>query len=441
MLLITMNVIVILAALAAAFLTVAFSENRAHMAAQDEIKAFYIAEAGLNDAIHDLRIGGTGFLGSEQTPNPFNHGGYWTAASETASGRWTVLAHGQHGSSRLALEAVLSTESADGFFDVAAFGDASVTVSDDGIVDSYSSSQGTYLSQATNTNGGTNYAGSDGDVASNGDIALNDSAMIFGDAEAGSGSSVLTLGGALVDGSTSPSTSKALPPVVVPPEVMSLAPGSGAVVGGSAVIPAGNRRYNTLSFTAGATVTTQGPSTIVCDNLVLDGTTQWLIDATNGPVVVYVLGKLELSGSSYLGSNRKIPSDFLLFISTDNHSGFEGLPDGDTSNPVSLVDTSRLTGAMYAPNAAVSVKGNSQVFGSVIAKKLWVGDSGAIHFDTDLGTNPNLPAGTGMAQPTPASSGSSGVAGLSMVSWRKVAWSASITTPDDPDSPSPPGAK
>ncbi len=61
-LLITMNVIILLSALAAAFLVVSLSENREHVNAETRMKTFYIAEAGLNDAIAELAGGGDGAI-------------------------------------------------------------------------------------------------------------------------------------------------------------------------------------------------------------------------------------------------------------------------------------------------------------------------------------------------------------------------------------------
>ena len=66
-----------------------------------------------------------------------------------------------------------------------AFGDESMLMDSNAMVDSYDSSLGTYASQATNGTDPDHYAGESGNVGSNGNIDLLANTVVHGNATPG----------------------------------------------------------------------------------------------------------------------------------------------------------------------------------------------------------------------------------------------------------------
>ncbi|MAG58757.1 MAG: hypothetical protein CMJ83_20910 [Planctomycetes bacterium] len=439
MLLITLNVILVLSAMAAAFLTVAFSEHKEHVSAKETMNAFYVAEAGLNDAVFRVRNGDTAWLGSPTSPTPFNEGRF-TVHAEQVADSIVIIATGTYGNQTYAIEGVVVAGSST-LFDAGGIGDVGIDLVGNNVVDSYDSESGSYLTQATRETGGQSYADSNGDLKSNGEIDLSGSAFVFGDVDAASG--VSGVGVAFIDGVTAPTGDGfSLDQLELP--VIAATPGLPYSMQNAetALLTSGEHRFSTVDLGGSSVLTIVGPATVVLDDLIMHDTARLEVDATVGPVMFYVTNGLDISGNAMLHSTRKQAPDVLVYADTDNYTGYENTDKGDSTKFVGLSGNGVFNGALYAPNGVVHLGGDSHVYGAVVAKKLWVDGDAALHFDELLLRKPWLPTGTSTSGTTSGTWSELESRGgtLNLKSWRRVAIGTEPPEPDDePGEGYPPG--
>lgn len=426
-LLVSMNVIVVLTALAAAFLVVSYSENREHAGAETSLKAFYIAEAGLSDAVASLESGGDGNLGSPTSPMPFNGGGYSVETRDNLDGTWTCVARASYGASRVALEGVVATDPDSKWVKSAAFGDASLDMIGNSFTDSYDSGAGTYLGQATNNTGGRPHAGTGGDVESNGPVTFGPNSAVFGDVIPGPGFPVLAIA-TFISGATAPRTDAEPLPQIVLPAAASLPASPLTVNAGVNSLGPGRYHYTSLDVSGTGRLTITGPATIVAGSVHVGGNAAVEVDSTGGPVYFYVTGSLRFDTSGSVYSTTKSPFGVMFFVTTDNITGSVS-PDGQPALPILLTNNAYMIGVLYAPNGVSRLEQSAAVMGSVAGRKVRLKDNASIHYDEILGQM-SLPRGqgeeagqwTGSGSPLPGPD-------LTMVSWRKVAPGAPLSPP------------
>lgn len=428
MLVITMNVIVILTAMAGAFLLVAFADNKEHQSAEARMKAFYIAEAGLSVALADVRVGGDGQIGTEASPISFNNGTYYTASIREGD-VVTVVSIATYGGETEAIEGVIDqSPSGDAFFTSAAGGESSVKVLDTAMTDSYDSTQGSYVGAPKVLERGFNVVDSEGDVESNGTIDIDPTSIVYGDAETDSDG---ILNGSVAVFGTTASTVKRKYLEVVEPGLEKNFLGPVVMFGGSTVLPSGVWGATTVALMGTSTVTLTGPSTLVVGSLQVSDTARLLVDDTDGPVLIYVADGFLLSGlGSEVRATSSSPKSLLLYSDLDNYTGFESTRTGDPTRPLRTTGNANLYGVVYAPNGTINVSGTSEVFGSTYGESVVVDGGGSIHFDESLANIPTLPLGGGdVATEWTAGPGGYGLPGGELVTWRKVAPQAPVVGP------------
>jgi hypothetical protein len=168
-------------------------------------------------------------------------------------------------------------------------------------------------------------------------------------------------------------------------------------------------------------VTLTGPATYVVDSVTV-GTGTVLVDATAGPVYVYVLDGFEVQNTGTFHSTREQAADLLFFLDADNITGYETTTIGDPDKPLSLRDNGSVNGVLYAPNGVVNIDGDAEVYGSVTAKRVRMGGTSSIHYDEALARLPWLATGSGTAQTwtvlqqAPSASATAG----RLICWREV---------------------
>ena len=92
------------------------------------------------------------------------------------------------------------------------------------------------------------------------------------------------------------------------------------------------------------------------------------IDASDGPVVLYVTGAISISGNGV--SNALQPKDFNL------------VQVG--GSPVHFSGNATYTGTVYAPGSALSVSGNGVFFGSYVGASISLNGNADVHYDRSL---------------------------------------------------------
>lgn len=361
------------------------NEQRLVLRSRDLTHAFHVAEAGLEDAMVQLRTGNAASIGTTS----FAQGNYTvsiTQPSSLASNQYLVQASGQVKGLTRTIEAVAKVDSAS-VFQFALFGSDNVRVKvndedDSGdndaseqdthqvVVDSYDSALGSYQSQTPGTaNVGTNNteeksvrlkAGSgEGSITVNGQVAV-------GTGMANPSTAAEITGNVTVTGSpqvVSQSTALTLPAVTPP-----------SSCGGK------------QDLKHGETLTLSENSSPYCfDKLKLQDDAAVIVQ---GNVVVYV-GELEVKNDSQLNAAGK-PTQLIVQVTSNKK--------------VKLQDNVLFVGGLYAPASKAKIKDNVTVYGSIVATRIKVKNNADIHYDQALSTV------------GPASSGSGTTA---VVSWRE----------------------
>jgi hypothetical protein len=216
-LIIAIVLVIVVAGLSAAFLTLAVSHNKMTMGATHRENAFMVAESGIDEMIQKINTWSAGTV-TTLTGNIGQNGTYTAAISPSFSGAvgtYTITStgvlYGDASKSNITEKRGITTVIAPSVlypYSKALFGDVSVDGSGTIFTDSYISSGGSYASQATNYDAthGEYYAGTKGSLGSNGDIDITGASTIYGNATPGPGGTVTTSGGVYITGSTAAAT-------------------------------------------------------------------------------------------------------------------------------------------------------------------------------------------------------------------------------------------
>lgn len=362
----------ILAGLGSSVLRVDLSISDSRSAEVPAQLAFFAAESGIDEAFVLLRSrlvepeeGERVDVGTEEAPRILNNSRYWAQITRLDAWRYQIIATGTCQAERKRQECVLSTAPA-GFFQYAAFGRDGLLVEAGSSTDSYDPTLGTYASQAARGHGG---------VGSNGDIHLDSDAFINGDAMTGENGSIFENGSNVVITGDRGSLEEDMNfPPIEPPTVSSNGP---LEVTEDATIGPGLVGFDEVSTDGGATLTIEGPAQVVMSDFFLGGGSTLAIDSTNGPVEIYSSGDWDISNDSMVRTTSESAREFQLYLSGDTDSGADPAT-------VSLNANSDLHGAIYAPEASITVPDGFQLFGSLVARSLVLGDGASLHFDESL---------------------------------------------------------
>ena len=326
-------------------------------------QAFHLAEAGLDDGLRELTVGGSDFDGWDD-----GAGGPCVTACEKAAtlptGTYevriaditvTTLEIVSAGSVSTALGAPSQADAhveafveLDGTapFQQAVCGDTEVRVEHPGtLVDSYDSGTGPYDIVTNRTWNGHVRTNSTAD-----DTVRIENVSIYGDLIVGQGATppedvVDDRGGNLVTGTVYAAPANLpLDPIEIPPGL----PHSGDLTS-SQVLPAGLLRYGVCSASSGVVITTGGDVTLYCDTLTVDGG--------------------DLRGRA-AGADHP-PSLIVNVLGTSE---------------VEVRGGSTFVGAIYAPNTPrVRIRGGAVVFGAAVSgQELRVEEGAQVHFDEAL---------------------------------------------------------
>jgi hypothetical protein len=203
-------------------------------------------------------------------------------------------------------------------------------------------------------------------------IEVKNNGQVWGDAIYGPGADLTKSGikkGADVTGDVFAAPDEVImPPVVIPQDAREIRKASGW---------GGNSNDISLS---GTTTKPLESGVWIVDNISITGSASL---TTDGPVVLYVRGpNVNISGGGIVngaggGGGYALPSDLLIYCL-------------DSVTKVAIGGNGVLTGAVYAPNADISLNGvgndDSKVYGALVGKTVTFNGNGvAIHYDEALG--------------------------------------------------------
>ena len=371
-----------LSVLALALFTTVSSTGKAQKGSRDIVNASLVAEAGLAEAMLQLSRGEDATLGNEQQPLSLGSGSYWVTDADLGSGDHMLTSFGVENGVGSRIELVVQ-QVTNSDFTWAAFGDESLEMSSNAHVDSYDSSLGSYDSQQVNGSGSDAYALSNGHIGSNGSIAMSQNSAVEGSAIAGPAGSATILGNATVSGSTAPATSLVeMPPIEVPsiPSVGDLTISNNS----TATIPSGDHHIGALVLKSNARINVTGPARVVLDSFDLGSGSEFIVDASNGGVEIFVLDDFVMNSNTLIASDTYTPADIEINLLSDNVID----PSLDVDlDEVDFDSNAQLYGTIYAPSAAIEINSNFELFGSLVARSVVLDSWSRIHFDEALLTS------------------------------------------------------
>lgn len=363
-----------MAVLCTSLVQLSAARSRSRMDLSDEKRAFYLAEAGLSEGLYALRVGKNGNVGTPTEPAALGRGVFWVAAEDVGAGMTRLASTGLCGSGRASLELVVGRDLIS-VGSLGLFGDSSVAVGEDVLLDAFDSREGPYLPVGSRPRC---------KLMSNGDISIGllsgEGVLVDGDVTPGPGGSLQMGDGVTVTGVTVPSEQRAILPGVEVPQLTS----TGDLTVPSRTIhslPQGEQRYGRLVVSALSKLAVRGPATLVVESLEVEQGAWLSVDTTGGPVTIYATGHLDLQGGSNLECSNPDPASFALIVpaAPADRDG-DGVPD----SPVRLESAGKLHGSIYAPRSEVAIPAGLELFGSVAAGQVLFRDGARVHFDSAL---------------------------------------------------------
>jgi hypothetical protein len=380
-----------LAGLSATLLCLSRSGASELRGAKETIHARYVAEAGVHAAVFAIENGDTGDLGTEQVPVAWGDANFWVERADidlpaTTDDLIRLTSTGAQDRAATRLEVVLEPNRTT-IFQWAAFGDEFLSMDSNAQIDSYDSSLNpgvnSYTSQAVNGSGSTLHAEETGDVGSNGAVLAEQNVKVWGDASAGPGSTTTVLGNAQVAGSTAPMLEPMEMPPITVPSILPQLPFTNILL--NTTFPSGNYNFMGLRISTGKVLTVNGPANIVVGSFQIKSGAQFLVDATNGPVEIWVIDDFLINSNTLIASTTYNPFDIKINLLSDNVINPENVVDLDE---IDFDSNAKMYGTIYAPSAAIEVDSNFELFGAMVARSIDLDSNAKIHYDTTLASQP-----------------------------------------------------
>lgn len=347
--------------------------NREHERASEDLRAFCVAEAGLNEAYSMLKEHSLAGVQGLAYPKASGAGSY---RAEVLDGRddhsidldrIRLSAVGEAGGEASGV-ALMVNHVPTGMFRYALFGADGVTLNSNVLVDSYDPADGPYPD-------GAEYVNDYGNVGSYEEVEIASNTDVYGDVEVGDDGVVdddapgITIAGDVESGVVDIE----MPPITVP----TITNSGTKTVSGIVTLGPGNIHYSNLQVVSG-TLNIVGPATIVVDSFTLRSNTALKINATGGPVKLYGTGTFDLRSNSTVTTSGATARDLEVMLSGTN-----------PPSTINLNSNTEFMGTIYAPNASLTVAANFTVYGALMAKRVTMASNSAVHYDESLLYDPN----------------------------------------------------
>ncbi len=404
-------VVVTVTMLVAGLMQLSTSMTRQQIVSVDNKRAFYIAEAGLSEAIYGLHLNKTGAVGTSALPARFGDGYFWVEAEDQGNGRVKLDSTGMAGAGRFAL-AVTVERSAAKVGSLGIFAMSGLSIDRGTYIDGYNSILGTYAQQEAPAKPSGLFGGMGNlgklqgappatsvlaKVGANGEVSITgtqlEPTIIEGDVTPGPTSSVLASGSVTIQGATTPRDQPIeLPAIEVPVGFPSQ--GSLAVAANTTqALPQGQGSYGSIFVSSGARLELLGPLELTAGELRVEAGGELHLNASSGPIDLFVTQRLWIAEGATISSVETPSTETSLLVSASEWSDRNGdlLPDP----PADLRATGQFFGTIYAPHSPLTIVSGFEVFGGVIAEQLTIENTAKLHFDfaltTDIGEDVDAP--------------------------------------------------
>ena len=391
--------ITVLTILGAAFVIRSTQESRAALTYAKSLKAFWLAEAGLQRALWELNensLAGTTTCETNKciAGTISSAGDYDVVINLTAR---TIIASGSF-PSRTATNKKVRTifanlNSSSSVFTHAIFSKGAIQLSNSARVDSYNS---TTDLNATNNLGngavGTNASGT-GAVTIDA-VILSNTSKIYGNISTGPNGEIELYNSAqvIVDGTTysritetqlnnisNHSNNRELPSVVIPADLSGLTASSAINLwgvppntGSTQTLTSGSYKIPSVTLSNSSKLTISGDVTLYVTGSAYASNSSSIEITSGSSLTLYIDGILGVSNTAKVNNVTQIPSKFLVYSRYSSPNGIQ------MSNNLNLY------GAVYAPDTEVTLSNSVEFFGAFITKTMNLSNSTKVHYDEAL---------------------------------------------------------
>ncbi|MCL5037088.1 MAG: hypothetical protein M1269_08235 [Chloroflexi bacterium] len=357
---------------------------------EDSLIALSAAEAGVDDAVYEFKRDKTWTAGFNNKILPNSGAGYTITFNKTQTavpystnnaggtsavtgyggrtvpvGAIHIVSVGVYSKGKRIDEAMITTGPAS-LFNHAIFVATTISLSGNATIDSWNSANGTYnqTKQLTGGDIGTNSGGSH-------IVTLSGNATVYGNAQIGPGgtpSSISTSGNSSISGNTTYSTSPVSVPVYEAPAGSSL--GNRSYSGNTTTtLPPG--QYDSLSASGNTTVYLSNGVYVFNNSVQFSGDSRLILQS--GKATIYIKNNWDTSGNGIV-NNTLNPSN-LTIIGTS------------TSHTIRTSGNSLAYYGIYAPNADITLTGNSDLYGAIVGNSFTASGNASLHRDLSITAN------------------------------------------------------
>ncbi len=353
-LIVIVSTIVLLSTLTAGVLNLKTSATYSELYANNQNKAYYLAESGARYAkpLVQSDIEGSVTTNIDQIHGKtftLGNSGSFTISIDTSNSNYTLVQSsgatpGAVSSSSTASLTYKMNHAFNPIFNYALFTKDKTKLKDDAVIDSYDSTVGSY------SHGSQDH--------SNGDIGTNKSSIEQEDDATYTGT-LTTNAGVTITAESFPSGGTSLGDIELEDS-------------DTQTLTTGTYRADEIEIEDDAILTISGDVTIhVTDEMKFKDDAQITILA-NSTLTIYAKDEIKFEDDFQVSSSA--PRDFVIY-QTKNED-------------IEIKDDALFYGVIHHPKGKVKIKDDAQVFGGIVAKKTDVEGESKIHFDVDLKNNP-----------------------------------------------------
>jgi Tfp pilus assembly protein PilX len=335
-------------------------------------QAFYDADAGVNYAKarieYDLANGTLTLTGGDETvsyaaPAGFSFDTITTLTKQTGTNNYSFQSAGHSGNAQSTIEVFLVRDS---LFDSGIFGDIAVDMKSSAYVYSYDSR--TTLNATPGDSTGEASLASNGTVIAHNDTHI-DGGVGLGDDGAGTEAVLTQTGTPDIQGYVTDVDR-------VNPDPLGAI--GGDLAGDFGTYSSSNDNASAVPSISGTTIDTNstitlkgksGGSNFYLTSIILKNGAVLEVDATAGPVNIYLHGSLEAKNGSTINLTG-VPPDFTVYC--------------DTTDSMIFKHSSVYKGTVYAPYAHIEMKNSSDVYGMLWGRTIDIKNSGEFYMDMAL---------------------------------------------------------
>ncbi len=374
-LLISLIMAMVMAGMVAAYVTLTRASNRALVETKEETALIFAADAALSQALFLVRMGAEPVIGAPGAPVEIA-GAQCTVESVELDGNFhALLATASNGHLRRRIEMLVQITPNTHGFSHSLFGRRGVNLASNVRIDSFDSALGTYAQQV----GVSGHAASNASITSNDNVTVSSNCEIWGAIQHGpdSGDTATIAGNSSIsDGWAGLDEPVELRPIRLP----GIASTGDLVVNQKKLtIGPGRLGYDAMTVNKRCQLTIKGPAVIEMTSFLLQGGGDWIIDATDGPVDIFVKDSFVLSSNSTCSTSSPSASQVRINLLADHDS------IDDVTPLVQINSNANFIGALYAPEASLIIDSNFQIYGAVAAEWITMASNTLFHYDEALG--------------------------------------------------------